>query len=57
MGNEFGMAATVLKTRWFIEMHNTAVANIPEAEELDEAWEGREELHIFTMHQPIALGL
>ena len=33
------MAAAVLKTRWFIKMHNTAAANIPEAEELDEAWE------------------
>ena len=39
MGNKFGMAAAVLKTRWYIEMHNTAAANIPEAEELDEAWE------------------
>ena len=39
MGNKFGMAAAVLKTHWFIEMHNTAAANIPEAEELDEAWE------------------
>ena len=39
MGNKFGMAAAVLKTRWYIKMHNTAAANIPEAEELDEAWE------------------
>ena len=39
MGNKFGMAAAVLKTRWYIEMHNTAAANIPEVEELDKAWE------------------
>ena len=39
MGNKFGMAAAILKTRWYIEMHNTSAANIPEAEELDEAWE------------------
>ena len=39
MGTKFGMAAAVLKTRSFIEMHNTAAVNIPGAEELDEAWE------------------
>ena len=39
MGTKFGMAAAVLKTRFYIDMHNTAVAAIPEAEELDEAWE------------------
>ena len=32
-------AAAVLKTRGFINLHNTAAANIPEAEELDKAWE------------------
>ena len=45
MGNEFGMAATVLKTRWFIEMHNTAAANILETKELDEAWEFEHPTH------------
>ena len=39
MGTKLGMAAAVLKTRVYIDMHNTAVATIPEAEELDEAWE------------------
>ena len=29
----------ILKTRWYIKMHNTSATNIPEAEELDEAWE------------------
>ena len=34
MEDKFGMAAAVLKTRKFINLHNTAVATIPEAEEL-----------------------
>ena len=44
MGNKFGMAAAVLKTRWYIEMHNLAAANIPEAEELDEVWDSSTQL-------------
>ena len=39
IGQKFGMASAVLKTRWFINLHNTVSVNIPEAEELDEAWE------------------
>ena len=39
MGTKFGMAVAVLKTRLYIDMHNTATATIPEAKELDEAWE------------------
>ena len=39
MGQKFGLAAVVLKTRWFINLHNAAAVNIPEIEELDEAWE------------------
>ena len=39
MGSKFGFAAAVLKTKKYIEIHNAATANIPEAEELDEAWE------------------
>ena len=39
MGDKFGMTAAVLKPRKFINPHNTATATIPEAEDLDEAWE------------------
>ena len=39
LGSKFGLAAAVIKTRKYIDIHNAATANIPEAEELDEAWE------------------
>ena len=39
MGKKFGMAAAVLKTRKFINLYNTAAATLPEAEEVDDAWE------------------
>ena len=39
------MAAAILKIRKFINLHNTAAATIPEAEELDEAWEFEHPTH------------
>ena len=39
MGQKFGLATAVLKTRWFINLHNAAAVNIPEADELNEVWE------------------
>ena len=39
MGDKFGMTSAVLKTQRFINLHNTAAVNIPEAEKLDEMWE------------------
>ena len=39
------MTAAILKTRKFINLHNTATATIPEAEELDEAWEFEHPTH------------
>ena len=45
MGQKFGMSSTVLKTRWFINLHNAATVNIPEAEELDKAWEFEHPTH------------
>ena len=38
MGRKFGLASAVLKNRGFINIHNAAAVNIPEAEDLDEAW-------------------
>ena len=37
MGTKFGFAAAVLKSNKYINLHNAATANIPDAAELDEA--------------------
>ena len=39
MGSKFGLAAAVLRTGKYIPLHNGAAVGIPDAEDLDEAWE------------------
>ena len=39
LGTKFRMAAAVLRAGKYINLHNAATAGIPDAEELDKAWE------------------
>ena len=45
MGTKFGFAAAVLKSNKYINLHNAATSNIPDTEELDEAWEFEYPIH------------